>query len=69
MGAVATYAVWDSAADLVVQTPDARVAAWSADPRAGVPVLPDLAEGMPLPVCVRTVVAGRNVYESEGWQG
>jgi predicted amidohydrolase YtcJ len=68
-GAVATYAVWDSAADLVVQTPDARVAAWSADPRAGVPVLPDLAEGMPLPVCVRTVVAGRNVYESEGWQG
>jgi predicted amidohydrolase YtcJ len=31
--------------------------------------LPDLGEDAPLPVCVRTVVAGRNVYESEGWQG
>ncbi len=43
-GAAATYAVWDSDAELVVQTPDERVAAWSTDPRAGVPVLPDLSD-------------------------
>jgi predicted amidohydrolase YtcJ len=67
-GAVATYAVWDTEAELVVQTPDERVAAWSTDPRSGVPVLPDLTPGGPLPVCVRTVVAGHNVYEDEGWQ-
>ena len=41
-----------SDADLVVQTPDQRVAAWSTDPRAGVPVLPDLSAGTPCPpVC------------------
>ncbi|MFG1909859.1 amidohydrolase [Kribbella sp. NPDC048928] len=60
----ATYAIWQSDAELVVQTPDQRVAAWSTDPRAGVPVLPDLSEGTP--TCVRTVVGGRVVYESEG---
>jgi predicted amidohydrolase YtcJ len=65
--AAATYAVWDSDADLVVQTPDDRVAAWSTDPRAGVPVLPDLTPGTPVPACVRTVVDGRTVFESEGW--
>lgn len=32
-----------------------------------VPGIPDL--GSPTPVCLRTVVAGRNVYEYEGWQG
>ncbi|TCO37787.1 hypothetical protein EV646_12213 [Kribbella antiqua] len=61
----ATYAIWQSDADLVVQTPDDRVAAWSTDPRAGVPVLPDLSEGTP--TCLRTVVGGRVVHESEGW--
>ena len=35
LGAPASLAVWDVAGDLVVQTPDARVAAWSTDPRAG----------------------------------
>ncbi len=66
-GAAATYAVWETDADLVVQTPDERVAAWSTDPRAGVPVLPDLTPGAPLPACVRTAAAGRTAYESEGW--
>jgi predicted amidohydrolase YtcJ len=66
-GTAATYAVWESDADLVVQTPDERVAAWSTDPRAGVPVLPDLTPGTPVPACVRTAVGGRTVYESEGW--
>ena len=61
-GAPATYAVWD-AADLVVQTPDERVAAWSTDPRAGVPGLPDLSPGAPLPTCLRTVVRGATVHD------
>ncbi|WP_405058841.1 amidohydrolase [Kribbella sp. NBC_01505] len=63
----ATYAIWQSEAELVVQTPDQRVAAWSTDPRAGVPVLPDLSEGSPVPTCLRTAVGGRIVYDSEGW--
>jgi predicted amidohydrolase YtcJ len=61
-GQAATYAVW-RAGDLVVQTPDARVAAWSTDERAGVPGLPDLTPGLPLPQCLRTAVRGRPVYD------
>jgi predicted amidohydrolase YtcJ len=61
-GAAATYAVW-RAGDLVVQTPDARVAAWSTDERAGVPGLPDLTPGLPLPECLRTAVRGRPVHD------
>ena len=64
-GTAATYAIWQSDAELVVQTPDQRVAAWSTDPRAGVPVLPDLSEGTP--TCLRTAVGGRVIYEAEGW--
>ncbi|MEV4262272.1 amidohydrolase family protein [Kribbella sp. NPDC049584] len=64
-GTAATYAIWQTDADLVVQTPDERVAAWSTDPRAGVPVLPDLSEGTP--TCLRTAVGGRVIYEVEGW--
>jgi predicted amidohydrolase YtcJ len=64
-GAVATYVVWDVSSDLVVQTPDARVASWSTDERAGVPVLPDVSPEVDLPRCVRTVVAGRTGYLSE----
>jgi len=63
-GQRASYAVWDIAeTDLVVQTPDARVAAWSTDPRAGVQGLPDLSPGAPLPTCLRTVAAGRVIYD------
>lgn len=64
-GAVASYAVWDVGGDLVVQTPDERVAAWSTDPRSGVPGLPDLTSGAPTPVCRRTVVRGRVVYDAD----
>jgi predicted amidohydrolase YtcJ len=70
LGTAATYAVWESDAELVVQTPDQRVAAWSTDPRAGVPVLPDLSDQAPVPTCLRTVVGGRIVYDaadSGGW--
>jgi predicted amidohydrolase YtcJ len=61
-GAPADYAVW-AIGDLVVQTPDERVANWSTDPRSGTPGLPDLTPGTPLPTTLRTVVAGRTVYE------
>lgn len=64
-GAHATYAVWDSASELGVQTPDERVAAWSTDVRAGVPVLPDLHPDNPLPSCVETVVAGVSIYKTK----
>ena len=55
-GAPATFAVWELPDELVVQLPDARVSAWSTDPRAGVAGLPDLTG--PDPVCRSTVVRG-----------
>jgi hypothetical protein len=66
LGAPAFLAVWDVVGDLVVQTPDARVAAWSTDPRAGVPHLPDLHPDLPLPTCVLTLVAGEVAFEEPG---
>jgi predicted amidohydrolase YtcJ len=65
-GAPASIAVWDVPGDLVVQTPDARVAAWSTDPRAGVPQLPDLHPDVDLPTCVLTLVQGEIAFEEEG---
>ena len=61
-GAPATFAVWDVAGELVVQTPDDRVAGWSTDPRAGVAGLPDLAG--PDPACRLTVIAGTPVFDT-----
>jgi predicted amidohydrolase YtcJ len=66
LGAPASLAVWDVPGDLVVQTPDARIAAWSTDPRAGVPQLPDLHPDVDLPTCVLTLVRGRIAFEEEG---
>jgi predicted amidohydrolase YtcJ len=66
LGAPASLAVWDVPGDLVVQTPDTRVAAWSTDPRAGVPHLPDLHPDVDLPTCVMTLVAGEVAFEHEG---
>lgn len=65
-GAPASVAVWDVPGDLVVQTPDARVAAWSTDPRAGVPHLPDLHPDLDLPACVATFVHGEVAFEQPG---
>lgn len=64
-GAPAHYAVWD-AADLVVTAPDARVRRWSTDPRSRVPPLPPLEADLPLPVCLRTVRAGRILHDTLG---
>ncbi|MFD0356033.1 amidohydrolase [Streptomyces sp. NPDC127110] len=60
-GAPADYAVWQTG-ELVVQAPDDRVARWSTDPRSGTPGLPDLSPGGELPVCLATVVGGREVF-------
>ncbi len=69
LGAPASIAVWDVPGDLVVQTPDSRIAAWSTDPRAGVPQLPDLSPDVDLPTCVLTLVAGETAYERPGaWE-
>jgi hypothetical protein len=65
-GAPASIAVWDVPGELAVQTPDARVAAWSTDPRAGVPLLPDLHPDLDLPTCVLTLVHGEVAYEEPG---
>lgn len=65
-GAPASIAVWDVPGELAVQTPDARVAAWSTDPRAGVPLLPDLHPDFDLPACVLTLVAGEVAFEEPG---
>jgi hypothetical protein len=62
-GAAAHVAIWD-AADVTVQTPDHRVAGWSTDPRSGTPGLPTLDADGPLPQCLRTIVAGRTVFDS-----
>ena len=66
LGAPASIAIWDVPGDLVVQTPDARVAAWSTDPRAGVPHLPDLHPDRNLPRCVMTLVRGEVAFEEAG---
>jgi predicted amidohydrolase YtcJ len=66
LGAPASIAVWDVPGDLVVQTPDARIAAWSTDPRAGVPQLPDLHPDVALPSCVLTLVNGEVTFEESG---
>ena len=39
--------------------------AWSTDPRSRVPGLPDLAPGLALPRCLRTVVRGDTVYDTD----
>lgn len=48
---------------LVVQAADARVAAWSTDPRSGTPGLPDLTPGRALPQPVEVYVDGVRLPE------
>ena len=62
-GAPASYAVFD-AGSLGVDAPDERVSRWSTDERANVPGLPDLAPGVDLPRCLRTVLRGTLIYDS-----
>ncbi len=62
-GAPAHYALW-AVDDVVVQVPDGRLSAWSTDPRSGTPGLPRLADDLPEPACLRTVVSGRTVFDA-----
>lgn len=68
VGAPATYAVW-AAEELVVQTPDSRVASWSTDPRSGTPGLPRLDPGTPAPRCLATVLDGRTIHLGDASAG
>jgi predicted amidohydrolase YtcJ len=61
-GADATFAVWLDAGELSVGGPDEQVCAWSTDPRAGTPGLPDLTRAAPR--CVATVVRGKAVHDA-----
>ncbi len=63
VGAPAHLAVWD-AQHLVVQA--SRTSSWSADARAGSPLLPDLGPGEPTPRCLRTVRAGVLLHDTLG---
>lgn len=63
VGAPAHLAFW-RAESLAVQAPEGRLAAWSTDARAGTPLLPELGDGIPLPVCERTLRAGRTIHEA-----
>ena len=62
-GAPADYAVWEVEDLVVAGSADPKVARWSTDPRSRVPALPDLRPGGKLPDCVRTVRAGRTIYD------
>lgn len=53
----ANIALWN-VTELMVQTPDSRVASWSTDPRARIPLLPVLASDVPLPVLDRMYTRG-----------
>jgi len=61
-GTPASFAVWE-ADELMVQTPDASVASWSTDPRAGTPLLPALDTDK-LPRCLQTVHLGTELYRA-----
>lgn len=50
-GAPAHYALWN-VTELMVQTPDSRISAWSTDPRARTPLLPVLADDVVRPELV-----------------
>ena len=58
-GMKASFAVW-RVEDVDVVVPDARLAQWSTDPRAGVAPLPVLSES--LPTCLMTVRDGRTLF-------
>lgn len=62
-GSPASYAIF-AAGPLGVDAADDRLSQWSTDERAGVPGLPDLAPGTQLPRCLRTVLRGRQLFDS-----
>lgn len=63
VGSPAHFAVW-RAEHLTVQSAEGRFSSWSADARAGIPLLPDLAPDAPAPVCLRTVRDGIVLHDA-----
>ncbi|HUX71724.1 MAG TPA: amidohydrolase family protein [Cellulomonadaceae bacterium] len=63
VGTPAHLAIW-RAERLTVERADGAIAAWSTDPRAGTPLLPDLDPDAPDPVCVRTVRDGVVLFDA-----
>lgn len=59
-GAPAHCALW-AVTELIVQTPDSRIAAWSTDPRARTPLLPVLADDVPRPELISLYHSGLKV--------
>lgn len=62
-GGNADFAMWE-APSLMVQTADDRVAAWSTDPRARTPLLPEL-DGTVFPLCYQTVIGGHPRFSAK----
>lgn len=61
VGAAAHLAWWQVTAGWQTEPARPGVARWSTDPAAGVPPLPALGDGRPLPRCVGLLVAGQPV--------
>lgn len=59
-GAPAHCALW-KVTELMVQTPDSRISAWSTDPRARTPLLPVLADDVPRPELVALYRDGQKI--------
>lgn len=65
VGAPAHLAVW-RAEHLAVQPAPGSLSSWSGEARAGTPLLPELADDVPAPECVRTVRAGVVLHDALG---
>ena len=63
VGSPAHLAVWQADA-FGVQSSGRGLSSWSAEARAGQPVLPDLGADAPEPVCLQTVRAGVPIYDT-----
>lgn len=56
-GSKADFAIW-RAGEIDVRSADPRIAAWSTDPRSGVPGLPAVGPGLPTPELIALYLAG-----------
>ncbi|MCL3862797.1 amidohydrolase family protein [Actinotalea sp. K2] len=63
LGAPASIAIW-ATERLTVQAPEGRLSAWSPDARAGIPLLPELSDDVPPPVCLRTLREGVVIHDT-----
>lgn len=63
VGAPAHLAVWRAEHLAVQGTPGRAASSWSTDARAGQPLLPELGEHAPAPVCLQTVRDGVPLHD------